>query len=151
MKEWIVYLDSSAIIKRYVKEVGSNIVRQFYRRAYAGEVKISFNIWNIGEVLGALDRARNIGRLNDENYIIARKRFLSEVRRMIKLNLLVLIPIRGKILVNIWGIIEKHHIYQADALQISSAKYINCTSFLTGDKKLHEVALNEGLNSTHLG
>ncbi len=30
MKEQIIYLDSSAIIKRYVKEPGSKVVRSIY-------------------------------------------------------------------------------------------------------------------------
>ena len=70
---------------------------------------------------------------------------------MFNLNVLMLIPFRGRILIDTWGIIEKHYIYQADALQIASAKHINCTGFLTGDKKLHDIALKEGLNSTYLG
>ncbi len=151
MKERITYLDSSAILKRYVKEAGSDIIRHLYRRAYAGEVKISFNIWNIGEVLGVLERARTIGRLDNESYITARKRFLLEVKRMIKLNILTIIPFRGKILLDTWGILEKHHINQADALQLASAKHIDCIRFFTGNKKLHDIALKEGLNSTYLG
>jgi predicted nucleic acid-binding protein len=43
--------------------------------------------------------------------------------------------------------LEKHHIYQADALQIASAKYINPTKFLAADKKLHKAACDGGLNS----
>ncbi len=151
MKNPIIYLDSSAILKRYVREPGSSNVRHFYRRAYAGELKLSFSIWNIGEVLGALDRARNIGRLDDEGYLSARKRFLIETRRMMKLNLMTIVPLLGRIVLESWRILEKHHIYQADALQITSARHTMCTEFLTGDEKLHDIALKEGLNSIYLG
>ncbi len=44
MKEIVIYLDTSAIIKRYIKEPGSNIVRKTYLRAYAGEVILSFSV-----------------------------------------------------------------------------------------------------------
>jgi len=49
-----------------------------------------------------------------------------------------------------WALVEKHHIYQADALQISSAKAVNATTFLVADKRLHNIAISEGLNSTLL-
>jgi predicted nucleic acid-binding protein len=64
-------------------------------------VKISFNIWNIGEVLKALDRARNIGGLGSESYLIARKRFSVETKRMIDLNILVVILLERKSLLTL--------------------------------------------------
>lgn len=44
MSEEMVYLDTSAMIKRYVAEPGSEIFRDFYRRSYSGEVKISSSL-----------------------------------------------------------------------------------------------------------
>ena len=46
---------------------------------------------------------------------------------------------------------ERHHIYEADAVQVASAKHVSASQFLTGDKRLHEMALREGPNSTYLG
>jgi len=51
----IVYLDTSAIVKRYIQEAGSDVVASLYSSAWQGSVKISFSPWNIGEVLGVLD------------------------------------------------------------------------------------------------
>jgi len=150
MKEQIVYLDSSVIIKRYVEEPGSDIVREFYLRAYSGEVVLSYSIWNIGEVLGVFDRARNIGRIDDEIYNVIKRRFLLETRRMMKLGPVLIIPLRMRVLRECWKLIEKYHIYEADAIQIASARYVNASRFLTGDKRLHEVAIKEKLNSTYL-
>jgi predicted nucleic acid-binding protein len=45
----------------------------------------------------------------------------------------------------------KYHIYVADTLQITSAKTINNSKFLTGDKKLAEIAEQEGLQATYIG
>lgn len=150
MKDQIVYLDSSAIVKRYVKEPGSSTVRKLYLKAFSGETVISFSIWNIGEVLGALDKAKNIGRLGGREYMLARKRFLLETRRLAKLGQLLVIPLKTKILKESWKLIEKYHIYEADAIQIATAKHINATQFLTGDRKLHEIAENEKINSIYL-
>ena len=151
MKEQIVYLDSSAIVKRYIKEPGSDKVREIYLKAYSGEVILSYSIWNIGEVLGVFDRARRLNRIDDEVYSIVRRRFLLEVKRMTKTSLLLIIPLRLKILKESWKLIEEYHIYEADAIQIASARYINATQFLTGDKELHKVAISEKLNSIYLG
>lgn len=60
MAEKIVYLDSSATVKRYVEEPGSDDIRSLYESTYDGNVKLIFSIWNIDEVLGVLDKARTI-------------------------------------------------------------------------------------------
>ncbi len=151
MKESIVYLDSSAIVKRYVKEVGSDLIRRTYLRAYSGEVIISYSIWNVGEVLGAFDRARRIGEISEDVFNIIKRRFLLETKRMVRLGRLILVPLRTSILKESWGLIMKYHIYEADAIQVTSAKYISAEEFLTGDEQLHEIAIKEGLRSNYLG
>jgi len=45
-----VYLDSSALVKRYVSEPGTG-VDYVFDKGWAGEVSIISSIWNIGEVL----------------------------------------------------------------------------------------------------
>ncbi len=150
MNDQIIYLDSSAIIKRYIKEPNSDFVREFYMKSYSGDVKLSYNIWNIGEVLGAFDKAKNIGRIDNRAYELVKNRFLLETRRMIKLGIILIVPLKIKILKNSWRLIERYHIYEADAIQIASAKYVNSSQFLTGDRRLHEVAVEEGINSKYL-
>ena len=150
MTEQVVYMDSSAILKRYVKEPGSDIVRKMYLMALSGEVKLSFNVWNVGEILGILDKARNTGRLGEREHLLTRKRFLSETRRLLRLGQLLLVPLRMRILLESWRIAEEHHIYQADAIQIGSAKFVKSTDFLVADRRLHEVAVKEGIKSTLL-
>jgi predicted nucleic acid-binding protein len=150
MREQVVYLDTSAMIKRYIKEPGSDTVRELYLKAYSGELVLSFSLWNIGEVLGVLNRAVSIGRLSIEAYQAAKRRFLLETRRMVKLRLAIVIPVKTSILRESWKLIEKHHIYEADALQVASAKHVGAELFLTGDKRLNEVALAENLNSVYL-
>jgi len=147
----VVYLDSSAILKRYIREPGSDQVKELYLKAYSGELTLSYSLWNIGEVLGALDKAVSVGRLDGEAYRIARKRFLLETRRMAKIGLILVVPLKISILRDSWRLLEKHHIYEADALQIASAKYVGASKFISGDKRLSEIAALENLNSTYLG
>jgi predicted nucleic acid-binding protein len=141
-----VYLDSSAIIKRYIEEPSSEKIRRIFLQAYSGEVKVAFNIWNIGEVIGAFDRARRIGRLGDNEHMLVKSRFLLDIKRLLKLGFAIVVPLRLSIIKRTWSIIEKHHIYEADALQIVSAKTVNASVFLTADKPLANAAEEEDLN-----
>ncbi|MEL9991423.1 MAG: type II toxin-antitoxin system VapC family toxin [Thermoproteus sp.] len=140
----IGYLDSSALVKRYVKERGSDVVASLFRKAYDGDAAIAFSIYNIGEVLTAFDKAaRRQGR--EELYYRLKRLFLGEVRRMIRLKICRLVPANTSVLKASWSYIEKHHIYAADALQIASAKYVGSSVFYTGDEALCEAARGEGL------
>jgi predicted nucleic acid-binding protein len=51
----LVYLDSSAIVKRYIKEAGTEIMDLVFGYAEDDHIKLFFSIWNIGEVLGVFD------------------------------------------------------------------------------------------------
>jgi len=48
-------------------------------------------------------------------------------------------------------LIEGHHIHEADAVQIATAKHLNAKELLTAGRKLHEIAEKENLNSIYLG
>jgi predicted nucleic acid-binding protein len=88
--------------------------------------------------------------LDDESYVAARMMFIGETIRLLKLGALILVPIRVRLLAEAWRLLEKYHIYQADALQVISAKYIRAIKIYTGDRSLHSVALAEGLHSVML-
>ncbi len=147
----IVYLDTSAIVKRYVDKPGSEFVRSLYRSAYAGGAKLASSVWNIGEMLGVLDKAYTIGRRSEEDRVAAKRRFLNELNRLTRLGALTIIHLRFSILRDAWKLIEKHHIYQADALQITSAKYVSADQIVVADRKLCDIALSEGLSAVYVG
>lgn len=147
----IVYLDSSAIVKRYILEDGTDLVQEAYTKALQGETKLYFSAWNIGEALGVLDTYQRRKWLKKKNHKTARESLITETLRLIKLGLIKTIPVRASLLTESWVLIEKHHIYQADALQIVSAKYINTDQLLSGDKKLVDISKTEGINATYLG
>ncbi len=146
-----VYLDTSAILKRYLDEEGSDVVKGLFRDAYRGEVKLAFSFWNIGEVIGTLDKRLRRGQLSRDDFDFLKKGFLAEVKRFTRLGVLEVVPVHSLILADAWKLIEKYHLYQADALQIVSAKYVEAGSFYTADKRLHRAAIEEGLNSILLG
>ena len=150
MSERITYLDSSAIMKRYLEESGTPEVSSRFRQAYSGEIRLSFSVWNVGEVLGALDKAARLQRMSVKEHDLTRMRFLLELQRMVRLRIADAIPLRSRVLLDSWRIIEKYHVYAADALQVAAAKHVEASEFLTGDRRLHEVAASSGLESTCL-
>jgi len=144
------YLDSSAIVKRYVLENGSDIVSETYERSLNGELALAISAWNIGEVLGVLDKYLNRRWLSKDDYRSAKLQFIGETLKLLRLKTLRIIPVKTKILIQAWRLIEEHHIYEADAIQIISAETVGAGEFYTGDEKLHKIAVKEGLNSIYL-
>lgn len=141
MSEQSIYLDTSAIVKRYVIEEETDKVDRIYEAAHAGKLKLNFSVWNIGEVAVVLDKYHKKGVLENAKAVFSK--FIGETRLLIKLDQLKLIPISLKTLTESITYIFKHGIYIADALQIASAK--SSDGFLTFDKKLAQIARIEGL------
>jgi len=146
----IAYLDSSAVVKRYVEEDGSEVVRSMYRKAYNGGAVLALSAWNFGEVLGVLDRYHRRGWLAESDYAKALRSFASETIRLVRLGVMRVVPVRASLLAASWSIALRHHVHQADALQIVSAKRAGADVLLTGDERLSEVASSEGLKSVYL-
>ncbi|RLG87947.1 MAG: PIN domain nuclease [Thermoprotei archaeon] len=136
-----IYLDTSAIVKRYVIEEESASIDALYEKAHIGKLKIGFSIWNIGEVAVVLDKYERRGIVKDAKAIFMK--FIGETRLLVKLNQLKLIPLNIDVLAKAIGYIFKHGIYVADAIQLVSAKEFE--AFLTYDRKLAQIAEVEGL------
>ncbi|MBS7631316.1 type II toxin-antitoxin system VapC family toxin [Candidatus Bathyarchaeota archaeon] len=145
------YLDSSAIVKRYVLEEGSDKVKEIYFEAFNGAATLHFSVWNVGEVLGALDTYYRRNWLEGEDYRVARESFIAETVRLLKLNVAKVVPVRSRLLAESWLLVEKHHIYEADALQIVSVENLGVDQLLSGDQRLVDISNKEEVNAAYLG
>ena len=144
-----IYLDSSAVVTRYSKEEGTSAVRALFRGAHLGRTTLCASEWNVGEVLGVLQRkARKSGQLKD--FVRQRARMHAEVSTLTRLGFLDLVPVTSQLLRESWVVLEKRLLYAADALQIATARGRDCDHFVTGDADLHDAAVHEGLMSHHL-
>ena len=146
-----IYLDSSAIVKRYVLEEGTDKIKETYFDAFNGTATLHFSVWNIGEVLGTLDAYYRRKWLESEDYKAARESFIAETVRLIKLGVAKVVPVKSKLLAQSWLLVEKHHIYEADALQIVSAKNLGADQLLSGDQRLVDISRKEEVNAAYLG
>lgn len=145
-----VYLDSSAVVKRYVKEAGSDSIKAVYRKADTSGAVLTFSLWNVGEVLGILDSYLKRKWINEDSFTNALNSFAGETLRLAKLLTLEIIPVTFDLLSDAWRIILQHHIYEADAIQIMTAKNLNTDIFLSADQKLLEVARKENMNAINV-
>jgi predicted nucleic acid-binding protein len=117
---------------------------EVFKKADNGEVALCFCIWNIGEAIAVFDRYNRRGLIKID---YALTDFMNELNRLISRNLIEIIDVNNKIMTNGVELVLKHHIYIADAIQISCCTLMKCDKFITSDKRLHEIATREGLNS----
>jgi len=142
-----VYLDSSAIVKRYVTEPGSLAVDEVFHKAEAREAIATFSLWNIGEVLGVLDERRKRKWLSEDEFTTALKKFVDELIKLLRLRSIEIIPTLTPLLTETWKLILDHHVYEADALQLSACTHSRSDTFLSGDKGLVNIARKVGLKA----
>jgi len=145
-----LYLDSSAIVKRYVEEPGSATIDAVFDGAEVGKVRIAFSLWNVGEVLGTLAERRRRGWLEEGEFSEALRRFIDEVLKLLRLRVLDVIPVLTPMLVETWALILDQHIYEADAIQISTYTYSKSDTLLSADKVLIEATKESGLKAIHV-
>jgi len=115
--------------------------------AETGILKMHFSIWNVGEVLGAFDRyvVRNVPEEDDFRTSVSD--FLSESIKLGKLGSLVVSPLGSHVITEAWLILVRQHVYEADALQVATAKSLNCDVLLTADRSLVDTCRRESVAS----
>ena len=146
--EEIYYLDTSALVKRYVEEPGSETVDGIYEDAYRGIKALSFSYWNIAEAVAVFDKyARKLG-LDAKRMV---RDMLRESMTLSRLHRLVVVSVSPPVLRASIELVLKHHIYVADALQIASAKKVDSSTVVTGDRELVGIAETEGLKTLYVG
>ncbi len=145
-----MYLDSSAIVKRYVKEAGSDAITAVYKAADSSSTLITFSLWNIGEVLGTFDSYLKRKWINENQFATVLNSFAGETLRLAKLMMLEVAPLTFDLLSEAWKVVLHYHVYEADAVQIVAAKDLDADIFLSADRKLLEVAKKENMNAINV-
>ncbi|MEM0049854.1 MAG: type II toxin-antitoxin system VapC family toxin [Candidatus Bathyarchaeia archaeon] len=145
-----VYLDSSAIVKRYISEPGTSAADKIFDKCWEGELLIATSIWNIGEVLGVFDVRRRRKWLNEDEFNKTLMGFLSEITGLLRLKSMEIIPVLTSVLVEGWPLILEEHIYEADALQIQTCIYSESKLLLSADEDLINTALKKGVRAINI-
>ena len=143
MAEFRIYLDTSAIAKRYLEETGSNVIDEVYELAEQGKVILMSSAWNIGEVLGVFTKRRSRGELTKKEFEVCVIDFLLETLKLVRMNSFFFIPIVSHVLLDAIKLVLKYYIYEADALQIATSRFVNSDIFLSADEGLVNIARKE--------
>lgn len=136
----ILYCDTSALIKRYVEEDGTEDVDRLWDESSA----IATSIIAFAETISALSRRRCEGVLSDREYaetVAAFKRDFSSY---------ILVPVNQSLNYSIEGLLSRHSLRGFDAIHLASAVIFaglknNGVRFACFDRTLNRAAAEEGL------
>jgi len=142
------YLDTSALVKRYVEEPGSADVDAVFSSAYNGRAEVCLSHWNVLEALVVFDKySRRLGIDAKQTSRL----MLRELKTLLRLRSARLVGVTSSVIKRSMKLVLDHHIYSADAIQVVSAQICGCTRFVTADRRLGEVAGEEGLSVILVG
>lgn len=142
----MTYLDTSALVKRFVSEVGSDEVHRLLRR---GEPVASATI-AYAELYSGLTRRHREGGLSPLQYRLACRRFERDWMALVKVEL------GAEILVSAQGLIQRHGLRAFDAIHLASALGLQTAAnervtFVAADQRLLEAAVGERLATINPG
>jgi len=141
----MTYLDTSALIKRFVTEKGSDLVRTiFIRETPVATAKIAY-----AEVYAGLARKHREGHLSAAGYRLACRQFGSDWDAYVRVDL------RDEILILARDLIQRHPLKGFDGIHLASALSLKNALdeddlFVAADNRLLRAAGAEGLNTVNV-
>ena len=136
------FLDSSALVKRYADEVGSDLVQSVSEPVIASDLAVV-------EVPAALWRKHRIGQVSATDAQTLCRRFLDDISPSSPASDAVLIEVSKDILGAAIDLIARHPLRAYDAVQLASAlaasRLFGGCRFGCFDEQLNAAAVAEGL------
>jgi len=141
------YFDSSGIVKRYIKEVGSSWATAITDTASGHEIFTS--LMSGAEVVAAICKRGRTGSITPQDVTKAVTAFKVEFR-----SLFVVLQISDQIVDHAMTLAEKHGLRGYDAVQLANAVKlqtrrslvdVSTLTFVSADDKLNSAAQAEGL------
>lgn len=134
----MIFVDSSALVKRYIEEPGSDKIDALLD----GARKILVSRLAYAETLSALVRRRKVLDFSDEEFDHVIAEFRSDWERF------TVLEMNDEALQHLDRVIERHTLKGADSIHLSTALWIKQTSaanltFVASDKELLSAARNE--------
>ncbi len=138
------YLDTSILIKRYVKEEDSSIADIFFHKAHRGETVICLSEINLGEAAVVFDKySRKMG-IDSKNRM---QTMMSELVLLERSSSVEIYPITSLIIRKAIKIVLEQHIYIVDAIQLESCIENGSDIFCSADRELNAVAKKIGIET----
>ncbi len=140
-----VYLDTSALIKRYITEDGSQDIDKIFISAADSKDLIIISYWNIGEAATVFDKFSRKSKSQQGTKLM--NIMLDEFQELARLQMINIVEVNQNYLKEAIRFVFKYHIYVSDAIQISTAKVEMADLFVSGDKILIKAASEEGMKT----
>jgi uncharacterized protein len=144
----VLYVDSSALVKHYVRETGTDALNEIFAK-HSGGQGIFISSLTYAEILAAFARrSRENPRFRKETEL-AHKQFQQDWK-----SVLTRIDLNDDVLRYVSKLVDAHPLRGADAVQLSSALWLrdtvstghsNAVKFACSDRQLAHAAQSEGL------
>lgn len=134
-------IDSSAFAKRYVEEAGSG--RLFEILQDASELALCVLV--VPEIISGLNRRKREGFVSSENYQLAKKQLLTDIRDA------TILQITPAVVFHAVNLLESNSLRAMDALHIACALEWQADLFLTANKRQFEAAVKAEIHSELVG
>lgn len=135
-----VFLDSSALAKRYVQEPGSDRLQEILLSASA----LGISILGIAEVTSALCRRRRENALTQSQYLRAKHTLFEDVADSSVVN------VTDHVVARAVELLERWPLRSSDSLQIASAAEWSADLFVSADERQCKAAQASGLQVEEL-
>lgn len=135
-----IYLDSTALFKRYIHESGSNRVLE--QCAKADEIVVS--VLCIPEMVSAFSRLVREKRITRDLYHLLRNEFREELQRM------TVVDLTPEVISGSVHMLERETLGALDALYLSTAHDRSCDWFVTADRRQSKVAQRLGFSTVEI-
>ena len=127
--------DSSALVKRYVLEEGSDKIDQFLQNAS----QLGLCTILVPEMISALNRRRREKILSSNNYRTIKKHLMEDVHDA------VVLQVTPSVISHSVKLLEMNALRAMDALHIACAIEWKAELFVTADKRQYDAAQKTGL------
>ena len=135
-----VFLDSSALAKRYLEEMGSDRVEEILFSASS----LGVSVICVPEVVSALCRCRRERKLSPQQCLKAKQAFLEDVEDS------SLVNVTDEVVARAIGLLEHWPLRSSDSLQVASAAEWGADLFVSADAKQCAAARGYGLHVEQL-
>lgn len=137
----MIYLDTSALVKKYVAEEGSENIVTIMQSSVIATSRLTYP-----EILSTFVRRFRVGDITNNKLKEILKDFESDW------DCFTMLDIHEELLPIIKNLIEKHYLRGADSIHLSSALWLKDTinedvAFVASDINLLNAASSEGLHS----
>jgi uncharacterized protein len=131
-----VFFDTSAFVKRYIAESGTDAVLDWCQRA----TEIGLSAIAVPELISAFCRLQREHKITDKQYQQLKTALLSDVEDI------AIGDLTPRVLLHTMNSLENNVLRAMDAIHIGSAMALECDVFISADQRQLDAAKQVGLS-----